>query len=242
MPQVDLLISINLGRAPKNRKYPVKKSVEKLVMKAKLKNDKNTVKNKNKQQGNCQILAAIAMSFFHGQPQLAVIYGATLSVAVHEMSKILLGPVGLVLTIIGVVICPVTSGDTALRSSRITISDMLNIDQKKLVSRLKLAVPLFLVSLGLTFVDFSLIWRYFAWSQLLIATLVLYAAAVYLIEKEKNYLLAFIPAIFCTFICIGYILQAGEGLRLPAMISNVISIILTPIITFLFLRKFKKND
>ena len=71
--------------------------------------------------------AAIAMAFFHGQPQLAAIYGAAPSVAVSEMAITLVGPIGLVLTIIGVVICPITTGDTSLRSSRITIADELNL-------------------------------------------------------------------------------------------------------------------
>ena len=124
--------------------------------------------------------AAIAMAFFHGQPQLAAIYGASPSVGVYEMAKTLVGPIGLVLTIIGVVICPITSGDTALRSSRITIADELNLNHGKIASRLKVAVPLFLIAFGLTFVDFSLIWRYFAWSQLIVATIVLYAASAYL--------------------------------------------------------------
>ena len=89
--------------------------------------------------------AAIAMAFFHGQPQLAAIYGASPSVGVYEMAKTLVGPIGLVLTIIGVVICPITSGDTALRSSRITIADELNLNHEKIASRLKVAVPLFLL-------------------------------------------------------------------------------------------------
>ena len=71
--------------------------------------------------------AAIAMAFFHGQPQLAAIYGAAPAVAVNEMATVLVGPVGLILTIIGVVICPITTGDTALRSARITIVDEFNI-------------------------------------------------------------------------------------------------------------------
>ena len=108
------------------------------------------------------MLAAIAMAFFHGQPQLAAVYSAAPAVAVNEMAIALVGPVGLVLTIIGVIICPITSGDTALRSARITIADELKINSEKITSRLKLAVPLFLISFALTFVDFSLIWRYFA--------------------------------------------------------------------------------
>ena len=184
--------------------------------------------------------AAIAMAFFHGQPQLAAIYGASPSLAVNEMATILVGPVGLVLTIIGVVICPITSGDTALRSARITISDELNINNETIISRLKLGVPLFVVAFALTFIDFSLVWRYFAWSQLLIAAIVLYVAAVYLMRKEKQYIIALAPAVVCTLIAFGYILQAPEGLRLPSMIANVISVIATVITTAVFLKKFKK--
>ncbi len=184
--------------------------------------------------------AAIAMAFFHGQPQLAVIYGAAPSVAVNEMANILLGPLGLILTVIGVVVCPITTGDTSLRSSKITIVDELGISNEKLSSRLKIAVPLFLVSFALTFVDFSLIWRYFAWSQLIIATIILYTATVYLFKKEKHYIITFAPAIFCTLIAIAYILQAPEGLRLPSMVANVISVIITAIIAILFLKKYKK--
>ena len=183
--------------------------------------------------------AAIAMAFFHGQPQLAAIYGATPSIGVEQMAVTLLGPVGLVLTVIGVVICPITTGDTSLRSSRITIADELNFSQEKIISRLKLGVPLGLVAFALTFVDFSLIWRYFAWAQLIVATIVLFSATVYLIQKEKPYIVTLVPAIFCTLIAFGYILQASEGLRLPSMIANIISIIATAIITIIFLRKYK---
>ena len=183
--------------------------------------------------------AGIAMAFFHGQPQLAVIYGTSPSIAVNEMATTLLGSVGLVLTIIGVVICPITSGDTSLRSSRITIADELNINQEKIVSRLKLAIPLFIASFALTFIDFSLVWRYFAWTQLIVATLVLFAASAYLIEKHNLYIVTLAPAILCTLIAFAYILQAPEGLNPPSMIANVISIIATLIITAIFIRKYK---
>ena len=183
--------------------------------------------------------AAIAMAFFQGQPQLAVIYGAAPSVAVHEMAMTLVGPIGLILTIIGVVVCPITTGDTSLRSSRITIADELNLNHEKLIPRLKIAVPLFLAAFGLSFIDFGLIWRYFAWAQLIVATIVLYAASAYLIQKEKPYIIALLPAIICTLIAFAYILQAPEGLRLPSMTANIISVIATVIIGIIFIKKFK---
>lgn len=185
------------------------------------------------------IWAAVAMAFFHSQPQLAAIYNASPAVAVNRMATVLVGPVGLLLTIIGVVVCPITTGDTALRSSRITIADQLHLNHEKIISRLEVGIPLFLISFGLTFIDFSLIWRYFAWSQLIVATIVLYAASVYLIKKEKQYIIALAPAIVCTLIAFAYILQAPEGLRLPSMISNIISIIATAITTAIFLKKYK---
>ena len=185
------------------------------------------------------IWAGIAMAFFHGQPQLAVIYGASPSVAVNEMALTLVGPLGLILTVIGVIICPITTGDTSLRSARITIADELHLNHEKIISRLKIGIPLFLISFGLTFVDFSLIWRYFAWFQLIVATIVLYATSAYLIKKEEKYIISLIPAMICTLIAFAYILQAPEGLGLPSMIANIISIIATAITTIIFLKKYK---
>lgn len=184
--------------------------------------------------------AAIAMAFFHGHPQLAVIYGAAPAIAVNEMAKILVGPIGLVLTIIGVVICPITSGDTALRSARITIADEFNIKNEKITTHLKIGVPLFLVSFGLTFVDFSLIWRYF----LMVPINSIYNSTIrwnrLSDEKEKQYLITLIPAVVCTLISFGYILQAPIGLELPEMIANIISVIATVIITAIFLKRYKQ--
>ena len=186
--------------------------------------------------------AAVTLAFFHSQPQLAASFAGTPSIGVYEMSSKLLNPLGVAIIIFGVVICPITSGDTALRSARITISDEWHIDQKKLISRLKIAFPLFLISFALTFVDFSLIWRYFAWLQLIVAISVLLSGTVYLIQKKKHYMITLIPSIICILISFGYILQAPEGLRLPAMIANIISVILTIIITAIFLKKYKFNN
>lgn len=184
--------------------------------------------------------AAITLAFFHAQPQLAAIYGASPIIAVHEMATKLVGPIGVAIVIIGVVVCPITTGDTALRSSRITIADELHINQEKLISRLKIAVPLFIVGYGLTFIDFTLLWRYVAWVQLIVSTTVLLSATVYLIKKEKPYIITLLPSMACVLISIAYILQALEGFMIPSMIANVIAIIGTLIFTALFLKKFKK--
>lgn len=184
--------------------------------------------------------AAITLAFLHAQPQLAAVYGASPTIAVHEMATKLVGPIGVAIVIIGVVVCTITTGDTALRSSRITIADELHINQEKLISRLKIAVPLFIVGYGLTFIDFTLLWRYVAWVQLIVSTTVLLSATVYLIKKEKPYIITLLPSMACVLISIAYILQAPEGFIIPSMIANVIAIIGTLIFTALFLKKFKK--
>ncbi len=186
------------------------------------------------------IWAAAALAVFHGQPQIAVLYGSTPAVAAHDIATMLLNPIGVILVILGIIVCPITTGDTALRGSRITIADEFHMDQKKLISRIKLSVPLFLVSFALTFVDFSIIWRYIAWIQLISAVAILLAATVYLIERNKPYIFTLVPAIVCALISFAYILQSPDGLGLPAMISNVIAIIATVVSTVLFLKKCNK--
>ena len=186
--------------------------------------------------------AAVALAFFHGQPQLGVIYATAPTVAVTEIATKLLNPIGVILIIIGIVICPITTGDTALRSSRITLADELHINQEKLVSRLKIALPLFIISYCLTFFDFNIIWRYVASAQLIIAIGVLLAGTVYLMKKGKQYLITLIPSIICILIIISYLLQAPEGLRLPSMIANIISIIATITITIIFVKKYRNSQ
>ena len=186
--------------------------------------------------------AAIALAFFQSQPQLAAIYAATPTVAVHEMATKLVGPIGVAIVIIGIVICPITTGDTALRSSRITIADELHINQEKIISRIKIALPLFIAGYALTFVDFTLVWRYVTWAQLIIGSAVLLSATVYLIKKEKPYIITLAPAIVCILIIFGYIFQAPEGLRLPPVIANTLSVIATAIVTAIFLKKYKITD
>lgn len=187
------------------------------------------------------IWAGMAMAFFNFNPQLAVLYGATPSFAVNEMAVFLLGSLGLILTIIGVIICPITTGDTALRSSRITLADELSIDQTKFTSRLKLSLPLFIIAFVLTFVNFDTVWRYFAWLQLIAASILLWAGSVYLIKHDKFHWITTAPAIFAALVSIACILQAPEGLHLNALISNIIAVICTIIITVYFFYKYKKD-
>ena len=186
--------------------------------------------------------AAIALAFFHVQPQLAAGYAAAPTVAVYEMATKLLNPIGVVLIILGVVVCPISTGDTALRSSRITVADELHIDQGKLTSRLKIALPLFIAGFALTFVDFTLVWRYVAWAQLLVGAAVLLSGTAYLMRKKKPYIVTFAPAVLCTLITFGYILQAPEGFRLSPFIANSISVVATVIVSVIFIYKYRNKS
>lgn len=137
---------------------------------------------------------------------------------VYDISIKLLGVFGGVLAIVGVVACPITSGDTAFRSARLTLAETFHIDQSKFKDRLILTLPLLTAGAVLTFLDFDIIWRYFSWANQTLAMIALWAAAVYL---RKNYgriksLMAALPALFMSGVCSTYILMAKEGLRLPA--------------------------
>ena len=163
------------------------------------------------------------------------------SVIVHQVCTSWLGTVGSVLAILGVVAAPITSGDTAFRSARLIASDFMKMKQDKVVKRLVLAIPLFALAIMLFFVDFQVIWRYFAWTNQSLATVALWAFTVWLVKKEKNYFITLIPALFMTFVCSSYIMVAPEGFQMDAQIAYVIAGVVTIICLVLFCRWFKRK-
>ncbi|WP_258358760.1 carbon starvation CstA family protein [Moorella sulfitireducens] len=167
------------------------------------------------------IWAAAAMTFFGSTGGLAnglKGLGGPAGV-VNQASFTLLGAVGGVLAILGVVVLPVTSGDTAFRAARLTIAEFLNLKQGPIINRYKIAVPIFAVGFILSQIDFTIVWRYFAWSNQTLAMIALWTAAVYLARQRSFHWVATIPAIFMTAVSITYILQAPEGLHLATTIS-----------------------
>ncbi|MGY0219450.1 carbon starvation CstA family protein [Endozoicomonadaceae bacterium StTr2] len=162
------------------------------------------------------IWAAAAMAFFPDgiQGLSMVLDKGGPSMVVNEIAVGLLGTLGGFLAILGVIACPITSGDTAFRSIRLIFADMLKLSQFPVFNRLLLAVPVFLIGYGLTLVDFSVIWRYFAFSNQALATIVLWSAAVYMVHHNRPAWIALIPATFMTGVCSTYILMAPEGLGL----------------------------
>lgn len=188
------------------------------------------------------IWCAVTIAFFGDSLsiQAALTEFGGQSGVVNVVSKELLGPVGAVLAVLGVVACPITSGDTAFRSARLTIADAFKIKQEGIKNRFILAIPLFVVCIALTQIDFNIIWRYFAWSNQTLATIFLWTGAVFLLINKKNPWIAALPATFMSYVVISYILQAKEGFRLNAAISDVVGIIGAILLAVWFIIKVKK--
>ena len=176
------------------------------------------------------VWAAAGVSFY-GTTQLlneALAKGA--SNVVYDISKGVLGVFGGVLAVAGVVICPITSGDTAFRSARLILAETFRMDQKKIKNRLLITLPLLCAGGLLTWFalvynnGFQIVWRYFSWSNQTLAMVALWVATAYLIKKGKyrfGSLLTAIPAAFMTAVSVTYILTADEGFRLGTSVSYI---------------------
>lgn len=187
------------------------------------------------------IWAAAGMAFYGGVNQLNEVMLAHNNNAawlVNDISYSMLGKIGGVLALLGVVAAPITSGDTAFRSARLIIADFLKLPQIKIVKRLYITVPLFIVGFIITQVDFSIIWRYMAWSNQTLATIVLWAITVYLMNEHKAYIITLVPAVFMTAVVTTYILIAPEGFSLNREFSVYAGALITVVVTGYFLVRY----
>jgi carbon starvation protein CstA len=187
------------------------------------------------------IWAAAAMSIFDGQTLNSIINSGTPSAVVNEVSMTLLGAVGGTIAVLGAIVLPITSGDTAFRAARSIIADYIKMDQQKLMKRLMIAVPLFAISALLTQIDFNLLWRYFSWANQATAAIALWIGAMYLYIQGKNYLVAMAPALFMTYMVFVYILNQKIGFSMDLNTSFIIGFGLTVVIAAMFYYKAKKN-
>ena len=185
------------------------------------------------------IWAAAAMTFFDGGVEGLAVAGPA-GVVVNTISSSMLGKVGGFLALLGVVACPITSGDTAFRSARLALADAAKFNQGPIKNRLIVALPLFAVGIGLCFMDFGIIWRYFAWSNQTLATIALWAGAVYLAQNAKLHWIASIPATFMTAVVTTYIIIAPEGLKMSTAIGYPAGIIAAVVSMGLFLKKARE--
>ena len=157
---------------------------------------------------------------------LAEILADGQSAAIYDVCIKTMGKVGVALAMLGVIACPITSGDTAFRSARLTIADWAKIDQGSAVNRLKLCIPVLGVGafLGfgntLGFLSYTVIWRYFSWTNQTLAMIVLWSGAMYLAKEKKNFWVCAIPAIFMSAVSSTYFMMAPECLGAIAALKN----------------------
>lgn len=157
---------------------------------------------------------------------------------VYDISVGVLGKAGGALAIIGVVVCPISTGDTAFRSARLTLADWFRLDQSTIGKRLILAAPLIGAAAVLTQIDFDIIWRYFSWSNQTLAMIVLWTVSVYLVKnaKKKIYsLISAFPAAFMSAVSVTYILMADEGFQITSGIAYPAGIAVAVILFAVFL-------
>ncbi|EHH2482285.1 carbon starvation protein A [Vibrio parahaemolyticus] len=179
------------------------------------------------------IWCAIALSFFGSLEALseAVKNGGPGNV-VYSASFGLLGVFGGIIAFLGVVILPITSGDTAFRSSRLILAEYFNMEQKTLRNRLLMAVPLFVIGGVLTQVDFGIIWRYFGFANQTTAVMMLWTASAYLLRHNKLHWITTIPAMFMTTVCVTFILNNSSlGFGLPMQVSTIAGVIFSLVVT-----------
>ncbi|WP_323838354.1 carbon starvation CstA family protein [Photorhabdus africana] len=189
------------------------------------------------------IWCTLGLSFYEDTNALqAVIDQGTASLVVHEVSTSLLGTVGGILAILGVVILPITSGDTAFRSARLIIAEFLNIPQQQMTKRLLLSVPMFIVGYLITKTDFNIIWRYFGWANQTTAMVMLWAASAWLLRRNKFHWITTLPAMFMTAVCFTYLAFAPEGFALNWNISVVIGLAAMAVVTMTFFAKVRAQS
>ncbi|MBO2608371.1 carbon starvation CstA family protein [Shewanella algae] len=189
------------------------------------------------------IWCAVALSFFDGVEGLKAGMDGNPANVVYGASTGLLGAVGGFMAVLGVIILPITSGDTAFRSARLILSEYFNMPQTEMPKRLMLAIPLFVIGAILTQVDFGVIWRYFGVANQATAVMMLWTASAYLLRHNKLHWICTIPAMFMTTVVISFLLNSSTlGAGLPMTVSTISGIVVTLLVTALVIIKTKGRN
>lgn len=192
------------------------------------------------------IWAAMAMAFFGGVESLndyMQANGSNAGVAVSLICDTTLGRVGSILAVLGVVIAPITSGDTAFRSARLIIADMLKFDQRPIYKRLVVSLPLFAIGVLIASVDFDIIWRYFAWSNQALSVITLWMITAWLMRKHSRVVfLSLIPAIIMTYVCSSFVFVSNQFVGMGATdLAYLYGAAVTAVISGLLMLKIRKD-
>ena len=192
------------------------------------------------------IWAAIGMAFWGSVEGLNVAIaenGGSAAKLVNIITETTLGSTVAAIVLVGVVGCAVTSGDTAFRSARLIVADMLGLEQKSLDKRIMVSLPLFLMALVIIFLlPFQTIWSYFAWCNQTLAVFTLWAITLYLSRKNKPFVIGAIPAMIMTYVCSSYIFISPMMFGMEnRLLAYLLSGALTLVITLLAAKYSKKG-
>ena len=190
------------------------------------------------------IWAAAAMGIYaKGVPAELVGKPAIIGMVAKDM----LGTVGGLIAVLGVIVLPITSGDTSLRAARLMIADAINYDQSKAKNRITLTIAIFIPVLAILIFakmnaeGFNILWQYFAWANQTIAVFAFAMISLYLYKLKKPFLIALLPGMFYMFIISAYLLGAKIGFRLPQGMANIIGVVLALVYAYLVTRTGKKE-
>ena len=140
--------------------------------------------------------------------------GGGCSAVVYAICQTTTGKIGSALALIGVIVCPISSGDTAYRSARLTLSDWFHLNQSKIKNRIFLTAPLLIAGAVICQLDYSIVWRYFSWANQTLAMITLWMISVYLYREGKKYVNSLIPAVFMSAVTFSYFMSAPECMGL----------------------------
>ena len=173
------------------------------------------------------IWATVSMYFFYGgaNAELAATDIVQAPEVVTVVSKGWLGTLGGILALLGVVAAPITSGDTALRSARLIVAEFIHLEQKTIIKRIYICVPLFALAMALLYFNianpdgFNVIWSYFGWANQTLAVFTLWMLTVFLVKAHKPFIITLLPAIFMTVVCSTFLVVSDNALALDIVIG-----------------------
>lgn len=155
------------------------------------------------------VWAAGALAIYNRAPEW-MSKGATN--VLHRITSEFLGSNLAIVVVLSVIILAITSGDTAMRSLRLSLAEMFKLDQKPIFNRLVLLFPLIIAVTGLLIwsninsKSFQMLWNYFAWSNQVMAVFTFIAATVYLASRKRATAVTALPGMFITFVVTSYIM------------------------------------
>jgi len=189
------------------------------------------------------IWATLGIAFYKGTVGLNAALGPTgdAGAVVSEIAHAFLGKFGGLLAVLSVIFLAITTGDTALRSARLSLADFLKADQKNLLKRLILSLVILGIATGMALIDLNKIWLYFGWANQLLAAIMLWVGALYLHEQRKNEWIAILPALFITAVCGTYLGYAPILLNLPLEKARILGVFLTLLIAGLYFYHCRKK-